>query len=62
VKTQDLDLAQKWTIHNRRGFENYFGKNYVATDVILDRDNGENRVYYLLEHGFRPESSGALAH
>ena len=62
VKTRDLDLARKWTFHNRRAFENYFGKNYVATDVILDRDNGENRVYYLLEHGFRPESSGALAH
>jgi predicted GNAT superfamily acetyltransferase len=57
VKALGLDLARKWTLHNRRAFENYFAKKYVATDVLLDHGKDETRVYYLLEQGFRPEKS-----
>ena len=54
VKVRGLDLARKWIFHNRRAFENYFGKKYIVTDVLLDREDDENRIYYLLERGFRP--------
>src|SRR5437899_2817684 len=54
VKVRGLDLARKWTLHNRRAFENYFGKKYIVTDVLLDREDDENRTYYSLERGFRP--------
>jgi len=57
VKAVGHDLARKWTLHNRRAFENYFAKKYVATDVLLDHRKNETRVYYLLESGFRPEKS-----
>src|SRR5437879_4147262 len=54
VKVRGLDLARQWTFHNRRAFENYFGKKYIVTDVLVDIEDDENRLYYLLERGFRP--------
>src|SRR2546428_12627531 len=54
VQVQGLDLARQWTLHNRRAVEHYFGKKYIVTDVLLDREDDENRIYYLLERGFRP--------
>src|SRR5262245_1709153 len=53
VKVRDAGLAgaRAWTLNFRRVFENYFGRGYVVTDVLVEVDGGERRVFYLLRTG-----------
>ncbi len=55
VRVRDASLAgaRAWTLSFRRIFENYFGRGYVVTDVLVDGEAGERRVFYLLESGGR---------
>ncbi len=46
-------LARGWTFHLRRIFESYFGRGYVAVDVVVERLEDVRRVFYLLERDFR---------
>jgi predicted GNAT superfamily acetyltransferase len=49
VREASLEIARRWTMIFRKIFENYFGKGYAVTDVIVDTDHGERRIFYLLE-------------
>ncbi len=51
VRVGDLSLAvsRAWTMSFRRIFENYFGRGYVVTDVLVESGSGERKVFYLLE-------------
>jgi len=53
VRVRDASLAGAgaWTLSFRRIFENYFGRGFVVTDVLVDSDSEERRVYYLLDWG-----------
>ncbi len=53
VRDASLEAAKAWTFHVRRIFENYFRRGYVATDVIVDDDRRERRIFYLLESRLR---------
>ncbi len=54
VRETSLEVARRWTMNFRKIFENYFRKGYAVTDVILENDHGERRVFYLLESNPQP--------
>ena len=46
VRDVSLSVANSWTLHARRIFENYFDRGFSVTDVIVDHD--EDRIFYVL--------------
>ncbi len=55
VRKNNPRFARKWTLHTRKCFEHYFREGYTATDVLVDQEPSESRVYYLLEHATPPK-------
>jgi len=51
LKTQDFGLARDWRFFSRELFETAFAKNYIITDFIFDRNEGNPRGLYVLTHG-----------
>ena len=51
LKALDFSLARDWRFFSRELFETAFGKNYIITDFIFDKNEGNPRGLYLLTHG-----------
>ena len=55
VRDASLNAARDWCLSFRKTFEHYFRRGYVATNVSVMKEQGERRVFYLLEHSPRIE-------
>jgi predicted GNAT superfamily acetyltransferase len=53
VREVGLDACREWTLNLRRVLEHYFARRYMVTDVIVEREDDERRVFYMLESNFR---------
>jgi predicted GNAT superfamily acetyltransferase len=51
LKTKDFGLARDWRFFSRELFETAFEKNYIITDFIFDKNEGNPRGLYVLTHG-----------
>lgn len=51
LKSQDFGLARDWRFFSRELFETAFAKNYIITDFIFDKNEGNPRGLYVLTHG-----------
>jgi predicted GNAT superfamily acetyltransferase len=51
LKSADFGLARDWRFFTRELFETAFEKNYIVTDFIFDRNEGNPRGLYVLTHG-----------
>lgn len=51
LKSQDFGLARDWRFFSRELFETAFAKNYIITDFIFDKNEGNARGLYVLTHG-----------
>ena len=51
LKSQDFSLARDWRFFSRELFETAFAKNYIITDFIFDKNEGNPRGLYVLTHG-----------
>lgn len=55
VRDASLNAARDWCLNFRKIFEHYFQRGYVATDVSVLKEQGERRVFYLLEQSPKTE-------
>jgi len=51
LKSADFSLARDWRFFTRELFETAFAANYIVTDFIFDRNEGDPRGLYVLIHG-----------
>jgi predicted GNAT superfamily acetyltransferase len=51
LKSQDFALARDWRFFTRELFETAFAANFIITDFVFDRNEGNPRGLYLLTHG-----------
>jgi predicted GNAT superfamily acetyltransferase len=51
LKSADFALARDWRFFTRELFETAFAANYIVTDFIFDRSEGDPRGLYVLIHG-----------
>jgi len=51
LKLKDFALARDWCFFTRELFETAFAKNYIITDFIFDKNDGDPRGLYVLTHG-----------
>ncbi len=51
LKSMDFALARDWRFFTRELFETAFAKNYIITDFIFDKNEGNPRGLYVLTHG-----------
>lgn len=51
LKSKDFSLARDWRFFTRELFETAFAANYIVTDFIFDRNEGDPRGLYVLTHG-----------
>jgi predicted GNAT superfamily acetyltransferase len=51
LKSADFALARDWRFFTRELFETAFEKNYIVTDFIFDKNEGNPRGLYVLTHG-----------
>ena len=51
LKSMDFALARDWRFFTREFFETAFAKNYITTDFIFDKNEGNPRGLYVLTHG-----------
>ncbi len=51
LKSMDFSLARDWRFFTREFFETAFAKNYIITDFIFDKNEGNPRGLYVLTHG-----------
>lgn len=51
LKTKDFSLARDWRFFTRELFETAFEKNYIITDFIFDKNEGNPRGLYVMIHG-----------
>jgi len=51
LKAADFPLARDWRFFTRELFETAFSANYIVTDFIFDRNEGNPRGLYVLIHG-----------
>jgi predicted GNAT superfamily acetyltransferase len=51
LKSMDFPLARDWRFFTRELFETAFAKNYIITDFIFDKNEGNPRGLYVLTHG-----------
>jgi len=51
LKLKDFALAHDWKFFTRELFETAFEKNYIITDFIFDKNQGDPRGLYVLTHG-----------
>jgi predicted GNAT superfamily acetyltransferase len=51
LKSKDFGLARDWRFFSRELFETAFEKNYIVTDFIFDKNEGNPRGLYVLTHG-----------
>jgi predicted GNAT superfamily acetyltransferase len=51
LKAKDFGLARDWRFFTRELFETAFAKNYIITDFIFDKGEGNPRGLYVLTHG-----------
>jgi len=51
LKLKDFSLARDWRFFTRELFETAFAKNYIITDFIFDKNEGDPRGLYVLTHG-----------
>ena len=52
MERERFSVAKHWREKSRELFEHYFERGYVVRDFVVDK---ENRAYYILEKGFKPE-------
>lgn len=51
LKSKDFTLARDWRFFTRELFETAFAANFIITDFVFDRNEGNPRGLYLLTHG-----------
>ena len=51
LKSMDFSLAGDWRSFTRELFESAFARDYIVTDFIFDRNDGDPRGLYVLTHG-----------
>lgn len=51
LKSMDFALARDWRFFTRELFETAFKTNYIVTDFVFDRNEGNPRGLYVLTHG-----------
>ena len=51
LKSKDFALARDWRFFTRELFETAFKANYIVTDFIFDKNEGNPRGLYVLTHG-----------
>ncbi len=51
LKSKDFALARDWRFFTRELFETAFKENYIITDFIFDKSEGNSRGLYILTHG-----------
>jgi predicted GNAT superfamily acetyltransferase len=51
LKAANFPLARDWRFYTRELFETAFAANYIVTDFIFDRNEGNPRGLYVLTHG-----------
>ncbi len=51
LKSKDFTLARDWRFFTRELFETAFAANFIVTDFVFDREQGQPRGLYLLTHG-----------
>ena len=51
LKSKDFTLARDWRFFTRDLFETAFAKNYIITDFVFDKNEGNPRGLYVLIHG-----------
>ena len=51
LKLKDFALARDWRFFTRELFETAFAKNYIITDFVFDKNEGNPRGLYVLTHG-----------
>lgn len=51
LKSKDFALARDWRFFTRELFEMAFKANYIVTDFIFDKNEGNPRGLYVLTHG-----------
>lgn len=51
LKSKDFTLARDWRFFTRELFETAFAANFIITDFVFDRSEGNPRGLYLLTHG-----------
>ncbi len=51
IKAKDFSLARDWRFFTRELFETAFSKNYIITDFIFDKNEGNPRGLYVMIHG-----------
>ena len=60
IKSENIELALDWRMKVRKAFETYFGRGYIATDLISTKErSGERRNRYLLQRT-TPELSAEI--
>ncbi len=51
LKSKDFTLARDWRFFTRELFETAFAANFLITDFVFGREEGQPRGFYLLTHG-----------